>query len=201
MNPNYRNFALWMIIILLVVALVMLFVSPGKRVPSQELAFSQLLNEVDQGHVREVTIAGNEITGHYADDRAFATYAPNDPSLVQSLYKKNVAITAKPQSESTNWLMTLLVNGLPLIAIIGVWIFLSRQMQGAGGKAMGLGKSKAKLLTEAHGRVTFEDVAGVDEAKQDLQEIVEFLRDPGKFQRLGGKITHDVHMVGTTVTG
>ena len=151
MKPNYRNFALWIIIILLVVALVMLFVSPGKRVPSQDVAFSQLLNEVDQGHIREVTIAGNEITGHFTDDRAFTTYAPNDPSLVQSLYKKNVAITAKPPSESTNWLMTLLVNGVPLIAIIGVWIFFSRRMQGGAGTAMGLGKSKAKLLTEVHG--------------------------------------------------
>ena len=95
MNPNFRNFALWVIIILLVVALVMLFQNPGQRVPSQDIAFSQLLNEVDQGHVREVTIAGNEITGHFTDNRAFATYAPNDPSLVQSLYKKNVSITAK----------------------------------------------------------------------------------------------------------
>jgi cell division protease FtsH len=159
------------------------------------------LNEVDQGHVREVTIAGNEITGHFTDNRAFATYAPNDPSLVQSLYKKNVSITAKPPSESTNWLMTLLVNGLPLIAIIGVWIFLSRQMQGAGGKAMGFGKSKAKLLTEAHGRVTFEDVAGVDEAKEDLQEIVEFLRDPQRFQKLGGRIPRGVLLVGPPGTG
>ena len=155
----------------------------------------------DQGHVREVTIAGNEITGHFTDNRAFATYVPNDPSLVQSLYKKNVSITAKPPSESTNWLMTLLVNGLPLIAIIGVWIFLSRQMQGAGGKAMGFGKSKAKLLTEAHGRVTFEDVAGVDEAKEDLQEIVEFLRDPQRFQNLGGRIPRGVLLVGPPGTG
>jgi len=201
MNPNFRNFALWVIIILLVVALVMLFQNPGQRVPSQDIAFSQLLNEVDQGHVREVTIAGNEITGHFTDNRAFATYAPNDPSLVQSLYKKNVSITAKPPSESTNWLMTLLVNGLPLIAIIGVWIFLSRQMQGAGGKAMGFGKSKAKLLTEAHGRVTFEDVAGVDEAKEDLQEIVEFLRDPQRFQKLGGRIPRGVLLVGPPGTG
>ncbi len=201
MNPNFRNFALWVIIILLVVALVMLFQNPGQRVPSQDIAFSQLLNEVDQGHVREVTIAGNEITGHFTDNRAFATYAPNDPSLVQSLYKKNVSITAKPPSENTNWLMTLLVNGLPLIAIIGVWIFLSRQMQGAGGKAMGFGKSKAKLLTEAHGRVTFEDVAGVDEAKEDLQEIVEFLRDPQRFQKLGGRIPRGVLLVGPPGTG
>src|SRR5664279_1847145 len=201
MNPNFRNFALWVIIILLVVALVMLFQNPGQRVPSQDIAFSQLLNEVDQGHVREVTIAGNEITGHFTDNRAFATYSPNDPSLVQSLYKKNVSITAKPPSENTNWLMTLLVNGLPLIAIIGVWIFLSRQMQGAGGKAMGFGKSKAKLLTEAHGRVTFEDVAGVDEAKEDLQEIVEFLRDPQRFQKLGGRIPRGVLLVGPPGTG
>ncbi|QBR70533.1 cell division protein FtsH [Beijerinckiaceae bacterium] len=201
MNPNFRNFALWVIIILLVVALVMLFQNPGQRVPSQDIAFSQLLNEVDQGHVREVTIAGNEISGHFTDNRAFATYAPNDPSLVQSLYKKNVSITAKPPAEGTNWLMTLLVNGLPLIAIIGVWIFLSRQMQGAGGKAMGFGKSKAKLLTEAHGRVTFEDVAGVDEAKEDLQEIVEFLRDPQRFQKLGGRIPRGVLLVGPPGTG
>ncbi len=201
MNPNLRNFALWVIIILLVVALVMLFQNPGQRAPTQDISFSQLLNEVDQGHVREVTISGNEITGHFTDNRAFATYAPNDPTLVQSLYKKNVSITAKPPSEGNNWLLTLLVNGLPLIAIFGVWIFLSRQMQGAGGKAMGFGKSKAKLLTEAHGRVTFEDVAGVDEAKEDLQEIVEFLRDPQRFQRLGGRIPRGVLLIGPPGTG
>jgi cell division protease FtsH len=108
---------------------------------------------------------------------------------VQSLYKKNFSITTKPPPGNTNWLMTLLVNGLPLIAISGVWIFLSsRQMQGAGGKAMGLDKSKAKLLTEVHVRATYDDVAGVDEAKEDLQEIVEFLRDPQRFQKLGGRI-------------
>ena len=201
MNPNFRNFALWVIIFLLVVALVMLFQNPGQRSQTTEISFSQLLSDVDQGRVREVTISGHEITGHYTDNRAFSTYAPNDPSLVQNLYRKNVSITARPPSDGNSWLVTLLVNGLPLIAFLGVWIFLSRQMQGAGGKAMGFGKSKAKLLTEAHGRVTFDDVAGVDEAKEDLQEIVEFLRDPQKFQRLGGRIPRGVLLVGPPGTG
>ena len=201
MNPNVRNFALWVIIFLLVVALVMLFQNPGQRTQTAEIPFSQLLSDVDSGRVRDVTIAGHEITGHYTDARAFTTYAPADPSLVQTLYKKNVLIQARPPSDGNSWLVTLLVNGLPLIAFLGVWIFLSRQMQGAGGKAMGFGKSKAKLLTEAHGRVTFEDVAGVDEAKEDLQEIVEFLRDPQKFQRLGGRIPRGVLLVGPPGTG
>jgi len=203
MNPNFRNFALWVIIFLLVVALVLLFQNPGQRgAQAQDITFSQLLNEVDQNKVHDVTIAGAEISGHYNDSRgAFSTYAPNDPSLVQNLYKKNVQITAKAPSDGNSWLVTLLVNGLPLLAFIGVWIFMSRQMQGAGGKAMGFGKSKAKLLTEAHGRVTFEDVAGVDEAKEDLQEIVEFLRDPQKFQRLGGRIPRGVLLVGPPGTG
>ena len=201
MNPNVRNFSLWVIIFLLVVALVMLFQNPSQREASQQIAFSQLLSEVDQGRVREVTIAGPEISGHFNDGRAFSTYAPNDPTLVQKLYSKNVSIAARPPQDGGNWLVTLLVNGLPLIAFLGVWIFLSRQMQGAGGKAMGFGKSKAKLLTEAHGRVTFEDVAGIDEAKEDLQEIVEFLRDPQKFQRLGGRIPRGVLLVGPPGTG
>ena len=201
MNPNFRNFALWVIIFLLVVALVLLFQNPGQRAQTQDISFSQLLTDVDQGRVHDVTIAGADIAGHYNDSRAFSTYAPNDPSLVANLYKKNVAITAKPPSDGNSWLVTLLVNGLPLIAFIGVWIFMSRQMQGAGGKAMGFGKSKAKLLTEAHGRVTFEDVAGVDEAKEDLEEIVEFLRDPQKFQRLGGRIPRGVLLVGPPGTG
>ena len=201
MNPNFRNFALWVIIFFLVVALVMLFQNPGQRQQTSAISFSELLTQVDQGRVRDVTIAGNDITGHYTDGRDFSTYTPNDPTLVQTLYKKNVAITARPPSEGNNWLVTLLVNGLPLIAFLGVWIFLSRQMQGGAGKAMGFGKSKAKLLTETRGRVTFEDVAGVDEAKEDLQEIVEFLRDPQKFQRLGGRIPRGVLLVGPPGTG
>jgi cell division protease FtsH len=201
MNPNHRNFALWAIILLLLVALVMLFQNPGQRQQAQDITFSQLLTAVDQGNIRDVTIAGADITGHYNDGHNFETYAPPDPSLVQRLYQKNVSISAKPPSDGNSWLMTLLLNGLPLLAFLGMYFFLSRQMQGAGGKAIGFGKSKAKLLTEAHGRVTFEDVAGVDEAKEDLQEIVEFLRDPQKFQRLGGRIPRGVLLVGPPGTG
>ena len=204
MNPNFRNFALWVIIFLLVVALVMLFQgAPGTKQASTEISFSQLVTDVDQGLVSQATISGQEITGKLTDNQAFTSYAPNDPqsTLVQSMLKKNVKITVKPPSDGNGWLIALLANGLPLLALIALWIFVSRQMQGAGGKAMGFGKSKAKLLTEAHGRVTFEDVAGVDEAKEDLQEIVEFLRDPQKFQRLGGRIPRGVLLVGPPGTG
>ncbi len=204
MNPNFRNFALWVIIFLLVVALVMLFQGgTNQKTTSTEVAYSQLVNDVDQGRVQDATISGQEITGHLTDNRAFVTYAPVDPqsTLVQAMLKKNVRLNAKPPSDGNGWLIALLANGLPLLALIALWIFVSRQMQGAGGKAMGFGKSKAKLLTEAHGRVTFEDVAGVDEAKEDLQEIVEFLRDPQKFQRLGGRIPRGVLLVGPPGTG
>src|SRR5688500_2088561 len=201
MNANLRNFALWVIIVLLLLALFTLFNTPGQRPSAQDISFSQLLNEVDQGRVKDVLIQGPEIHGTFTDGRPFQTYAPNDPTLIQRLYGKGVSITARPLSENVPWFVSLLVSWLPFIALIGVWIFLSRQMQGAGGKALGFGKSRAKLLTEAHGRVTFEDVAGVDEAKSDLQEIVEFLRDPGKFQRLGGRIPRGVLLVGPPGTG
>jgi cell division protease FtsH len=201
MNANLRNFALWVIIVLLLLALFTLFQNPGQRASSQDISFSQLLTEVDAGKVRDVLIQGPDIHGTFTDGRTFQTYAPSDPTLVQRLYGKGVAITARPQGDSVPWFVSLLVSWLPFIALIGVWIFLSRQMQGAGGKALGFGKSRAKLLTEAHGRVTFEDVAGVDEAKSDLQEIVEFLRDPGKFQRLGGRIPRGVLLVGPPGTG
>jgi len=201
MNPNYRNFALWIIIALLLLALFTLFQSPGQHTARNEIAFSQLLTEVDNGRVRDVVIQGPDITGTYTDGQSFKTYSPNDPSLVQRLYDKGVTVTAKPPQDNVPWFVSLLVSWLPFIALIGVWVFLSRQMQGAGGKAMGFGKSKAKLLTEAHGRVTFEDVAGVDEAKEDLHEIVEFLRDPQKFQRLGGRIPRGVLLVGPPGTG
>jgi cell division protease FtsH len=201
MNANLRNFALWVIIVLLLLALFTLFQNPGQRASSQDIPFSQLLSEIDKGSVRDVVIQGPEIHGTFTNGSSFQTYAPNDPTLVSRLYNGKVSITAKPPGDNVPWFVSLLVSWLPFIALIGVWVFLSRQMQGGAGKAMGFGKSRAKMLTEAHGRVTFEDVAGVDEAKQDLQEIVEFLRDPGKYQRLGGRIPRGVLLVGPPGTG
>ena len=201
MNPNVRNFALWAIIFLLVLALVTLFQNPSQRTASQDVGYGQFLSEVDAGRVASVVISGPDIHGTLTDGRSFQTYAPNDPTLITRLSQKGVNFSAKPLSDGMPWFVALLVNWLPLILFIAAWFFLSRQMQGANGKAMGFGKSKAKMLTEAHGRVTFEDVAGVDEAKEDLQEIVEFLRDPQKFQRLGGRIPRGVLLVGPPGTG
>ena len=201
MNPNFRNFALWVVIFLLVLALVTLFQSPNQSQQGQEIAYSQLLTDAEAGRVSSVVIAGDEITGRYQDGSAFQTFAPNDPNLVQTLQERGVQINARPPQDNTPWFVSLFLNWLPILIFIAAWIFLSRQMQGGAGRAMGFGKSKAKLLTEAHGRVTFDDVAGIDEAKEDLQEIVEFLRDPQKFQRLGGRIPRGVLLVGPPGTG
>ena len=202
MNPNFRNFALWVVIFLLVLALVTLFQSPSQRSSTNEIPYSQLINEADSGKISSVVVSGQEISGSFSDGRNFVTYAPyGDPGLLKTLAQKGVTVSARAPSEGTPWFMALLVNSLPFVIFIGLWIFMSRQMQNGAGRAMGFGKSKAKLLTEAHGRVTFEDVAGVDEAKEDLQEIVEFLRDPQKFQRLGGRIPRGVLLVGPPGTG
>ena len=201
MNSNFRNLALWVIIVLLLLALFTLFQSPQQRAGSSDLPFSQFLTEADGGRVRDVTIQGPELTGHFTDGRTFQTYAPPFPGLTQRLVDKGVQVQARAPGEQVPWFVALLAQWFPVLLLIGLWIFMSRQIQGAGGKAMGFGKSKAKLLTEAHGRVTFEDVAGIDEAKQDLQEIVEFLRDPQKFQRLGGRIPRGVLLVGPPGTG
>ncbi len=201
MNPHFRNFALWVVIFLLVLALITLFNNPGQRSPSSDIAYSQLLSDAESGRIATVVVSGQEISGTYSDGRTFTTYAPYDPMLITKLSQKGVQIAAKPPSTEGNWLLTLFINLLPVLLFVGLWVVMSRQMQGGAGKAMGFGKSKAKLLTEAHGRVTFEDVAGIDEAKEDLQEIVEFLRDPQKFQRLGGHIPRGVLLVGPPGTG
>ncbi len=203
MNQNFRNFALWAIIALLLIALFQLFSNGGQQANTRDIPYSQFLSEVDNNRVRSVNIQGQRISGTYNDQSTgFQTFAPEDPGLVQRLENSNVQISASPLQDNTNPIWSMLLSFGPILLILGVWIFLMRQMQGgAGGKAMGFGKSKAKLLTEAHGRVTFADVAGVDEAKADLEEIVEFLREPQKFQRLGGKIPRGVLLVGPPGTG
>ncbi len=202
MNPNYRNLALWAIIAVLLIALFNLFQTPQQRGASSEIAYSEFLQSVNSGRVKSVTIAGDRITGTYSDSATgFQTYSPGDDTLVQKLEAQKVTINARPENDGSGSLISVLLGWLPMLLILGVWIFFMRQMQSGSGRAMGFGKSKAKLLTEAHGRVTFQDVAGVDEAKEDLEEIVEFLRDPQKFQRLGGKIPRGVLLVGPPGTG
>ena len=201
MKADWKKYLPWFVFVGIAAILLAVFQQQQTRNPPREIDFSELIAEVDQGHVHDVAMTGNEILGHFNDNRPFISYAPNDPTFVQKLEVKKVQISAKPSADSPGWLSSLLINGLPLILFIGVWIYMSRQMQGGAGRAMGFGKSKAKLLTETQGKVTFEDVAGVDEAKEDLQEIVEFLRDPQKFQRLGGRIPRGVLLVGPPGTG
>ncbi len=202
MNPNFRNFALWAIIALLLIALFNMFQGPNERTSSREISYSQFLQDVDNGRIRNVKIVGDTITGVYAEGgKSFQTYSPGDAGLVQRLEDRGVGITAAPEVDGSNTFFGYLISWLPILLILGVWIFFMRQMQGGSRGAMGFGKSKAKLLTESHGRVTFDDVAGVDEAKEDLEEIVEFLRDPQKFQRLGGRIPRGVLLVGPPGTG
>ncbi|TDQ77625.1 membrane protease FtsH catalytic subunit [Dongia mobilis] len=195
-----KNLMIWVAIGLLLIALFKMFEGDSQRSGYAQLSYSQFLAKVNEGAVSDVTIRGPEITGH-ASGQQFTTYAPEDPKLVETLSAKGVEIKAGPLEDGTSPLMQILISWAPLIIIVGIWIFFMRQMQGQGGKAMGFGKSRAKLLTERTGRVTFDDVAGIEEAKGELEEIVEFLKDPQKFQRLGGKIPKGCLLVGPPGTG
>ena len=199
MNPFYKNLSLWLVILLVFFMLFQIFEqqqNPG----SKQINYSEFMAMVDQGQITEVTIQNQNLTIQDRSGQVYKSYAPDDPGLVEELRKKGIAISAKPP-EQNHWLVNVLVSWLPLIIIIGVWIFFMKQMQGGGGKAMSFGKSRAKLMTENTRRVTFEDVAGVDEAKEELTEIVDFLKDPKKFTRLGGRIPKGVLLTGSPGTG
>jgi cell division protease FtsH len=207
MSNFWRNLLLWVVVILSVVLLFNMFQPQvGKKDAGSKIAYSTFLSEVNAGKVAKVVIRGHNIAGTMkpqgvAPASKFTTYAPSDPNLVPSLIAKGVSVTARPLTDPQNPLIKYLISWSPILIMAGIWFYFMRQMQGGGGRAMGFGKSRARLLTEKQGRITFDDVAGIDEAKNELQEIVEFLRDPQKFQRLGGKIPKGVLLVGPPGTG
>ncbi|HWI41355.1 MAG TPA: ATP-dependent metallopeptidase FtsH/Yme1/Tma family protein, partial [Verrucomicrobiae bacterium] len=198
MNQFYKNLALWLVISLMMILLFNLFNKP--RPVQDKVNYSDFIAAVEAGKVGSVTIQGNDIIGKYADGKSFRTYKPSDPALIPKLQEKKVTIEARAEEEKVSW-FSVFISWFPLILLVGVWIFFMRQMQAGGGKAMAFGKSRAKLLNEAQGRITFEDVAGVDEAKEELEEIIQFLKDPKKFTKLGGRIPKGVLLVGPPGTG
>jgi cell division protease FtsH len=199
MNPFYKNLALWMVIGLVVVLLFNVFGGLSEKT-TFEPNYSDFLKNVDAGLVQSVTIRGNLVTGKLKDGGEFRTYVVESQDFVKLLRDKNVKISVRPVDQNP-WYMSLLISWFPMILFIGVWIFFMRQMQGGGAKALSFGKARARLISEKHNKVTFADVAGVDEAKEELREIIEFLKDPQKFQKLGGKIPKGVLLVGPPGTG
>jgi hypothetical protein len=199
MNPFYKNLALWMVIGLVVVLLFNVFGGLSEKA-TFEPNYSDFLKNVDAGLVQSVTIRGNLVTGKLKDGGEFRTYVVESQDFVKLLRDKNVKISVRPVDQNP-WYMSLLISWFPMILFIGVWIFFMRQMQGGGAKALSFGKARARLISEKHNKVTFVDVAGVDEAKEELREIIEFLKDPQKFQKLGGKIPKGVLAGGATGNG
>ena len=198
MNQTSKNLALWLVLGLMFLLLFNVFTRQHSREP--DVVFSDFWASVEKGDVQEVTIQGKRIQGKYQSGESFKTFAPTDPELVKMLRDRKVRITAKPEDESP-WYVVLLVNWFPMLLLIGVWIFFMRQMQVGGGKAMSFGKSRARLLTENQSKITFNDVAGVEEAKDDLQELIAFLKDPKKFTKLGGRIPKGCLLIGPPGTG
>ena len=198
---NFKNLLMWVVIVFLVLGLFNLFQNPKNIQAQNKISFSNFMEEVDNGRVVDVEMQGNNITGTLSDGKKFSTYSPNDPNLVSKLSDKGVSISASPIEEKMPSFFGILLSWFPMLLLIAVWIFFMRQMQGGKGGAMGFGKSKAKLLSEARGKVTFNDVAGIEEAKEEVEEIVEFLRDPRKFRRLGGKIPKGALLIGPPGTG
>ncbi|MHB9880912.1 ATP-dependent zinc metalloprotease FtsH [Pacificimonas sp. ICDLI1SI03] len=200
-TPWAKNLAIWAVIVLGLIVAVSMFSGGGARSDQSVIAYSDFLQKVEDGAVEQVEIQGQELSGAMTNGQQFVTYAPDDPGLVARLESKGVTFNAQP-AEGRSLLGAILINMLPMLLLIGIWIFFMRQMQnGAGKGAMGFGKSRAKMLTEKSGRVTFDDVAGIDEAREELQEIVDFLKDPSKFARLGGKIPKGALLVGSPGTG
>ena len=198
MNPFYKNLALWLVITLMMIMLYNLF-NPRNMVET-DIGYTEFLSLVEGEHIADVVIQGQELTVTDRDNKRFKVYAPQDANLIEILRRKGVNIKAKPEAESP-WYMSVLVSWFPMLILIGVWIFFMRQMQSGGGKALSFGKSRARLLSDNQAKVTFEDVAGIDEAKEELCEIVEFLSDPKKFTRLGGRIPKGVLLMGPPGTG
>mgnify|MGYP001261151031 FL=1 len=199
---NLKNLAMWAIIVLLTVGLYNMFKNPqGPYNQKNNIIFSEFLSEVENGRVVQVEIQGNNINGVFSNGEKFSTYVPNDPNLIEKLSERGVSISASPLEEKMPSLFGILLSWFPMLLLIAVWIFFMRQMQGGKGGAMGFGKSKAKLMNELTGKVTFNDVAGIEEAKEEVEEVVEFLKDPKKFSRLGGKIPRGCLLVGPPGTG
>ena len=198
MNQFYKNLALWLVISLMMILLFNLFNKP--KPASERLNYSEFVTAIDTGKVSSVILQGNEIIGKFSDGKEFRSFKPADANLTAKLMEKKVAISARPEEEKVSW-FSIFISWFPLILLVGVWIFFMRQMQAGGGKAMSFGKSRAKLLTEAQGKITFEDVAGIEEAKEELEEIIQFLKDPKKFTKLGGRIPKGVLLMGPPGTG
>jgi len=198
LTPFYKNLALWLVISLVMIALFNLFNKP--QTTKEPVSYTDFLVSVEKGEVLSVTIQGDDIQGFMVGGKKFKTYAPRDPELIKTLRDKGIRITARPLDESP-WYMTILISWFPMLLLIGVWIFFMRQMQAGGGKAMAFGKSRARLQSDQGPKVTFNDVAGIEEAKEELREIIDFLKDPKKFTRLGGRIPKGVLLMGAPGTG